>query len=206
MPPIQHPSELEPRLKPEHVELICNNALDAAYRALEVTSTDDDTNWTMGTLPYGRVHGRFKRLHRDPALPWLLLTNRTMDFTLSVNGVLMQVVMDDPEVRKKGYRLQSNRVELYQASLLGPAIDKNITWRLYVDTDGNFDGPTLTASVLGFDTNRNVVCKWVHDYVPLFAPRTTELPPEVEIEEPFPIRRDKDADQNAPRDADLLDE
>ncbi len=44
----QHPSELEPRLAQEYVDLICNNALDAAYRALEVTSTDDDTNWTMG--------------------------------------------------------------------------------------------------------------------------------------------------------------
>ena len=206
MPPIQHPSELEPKLKQEYLELVCNNVLEAAYRALEVTSTDDDTNWTMGTLPYGRVHGRFKRLHKDPTLPWLKLTNSTMDFTVSVNGVLMQVVMDDPNVRKKGHRLLSNRVEVYQASLLGPSIDKNITWRLYVDNDGNFDGPTLTASILGFDTNRNVVCQWVHDYVPLIAPRTTELPPEVEIEEPFPTRRDKDADQNAPRDADLVDE
>jgi hypothetical protein len=51
-----------------------------------------------------------------------------------------------------------------------------------------------------------VVCQWVHDYVPLIAPHATELPPEVEIEEPFPVRRDKDADKNAPRDADLLDE
>lgn len=206
MPQTQHPSELEPKLKQEYLDLVCNNVLEAAYRALEDTSTDDDTNWTMGTLPYGRVQGRFKRLHRDSSLPWLKLTNATMDYTVSVNGVLMQVVMDDPDVRKKGHRLQSNRVELYQASLLGPSIDKNITWRLYVDSNGNFDAPKLTASILGFDTNRNVVCQWVHDYVPLIAPRATELPQEVEIEEPFPTRRDKDADQNAPRDADPVDE
>ncbi|MCY1527901.1 hypothetical protein D9M68_629870 [compost metagenome] len=206
MPRSQHPSELEPRLEPEFLEVVCNNALDAAYLALDAASTDDDTNWTKGTLPYGRVHGRFKSMNRDHALPWFQLVNQTMDYTISVNGVLLQVVMDDPNVRKKSHRLESNRVELYQASLLGLACDQNVTWRLYVDSDGNPDGPTLTASVLGFDTNRNVVCQWVHNYVPLVSVRTTAYPQEVEIEEPMPTRRKKDADLGESRDVDVLDE
>lgn len=206
MPQSQHPSELELRLEPEFLEVVCNNALDAAYLALDAASTDDDTNWTKGTLPYGRVHGRFKRMHRDHALPWFQLANQTMDYTISVNGVLLQVVMDDPDVRKKSHRLAASRVELYQSSLLGPACDQNLTWRLYIDSDGNPDGPTLTATILGFDTNRNVVCHWIHNYVPLVSVRTTAYPQEVEIEDQMPTRRKKDAGQGESRDVDASDE
>lgn len=201
-----HPSELEPRLKHEYLAVICNNALDAAYRALEAASTEDDTNWTVGTLTYGRVQGRFNSMNRDQSLPWFRLVNKTMDYTPSINGVLIQVVMDDPNVRKKTHRLEANQVELFQASLLGPACDQNLTWRLYIDSDGNPDGPKLTATIMGFDTNRNVVCQWGHDYVPLISVRATELAPEVEFQEQLPTRRNKDADQGTPDDAESIDE
>jgi hypothetical protein len=202
----QHPSELEPQLTPEYLGVVCDNVLQAAYRALEAASTEDDTNWTVGTLLYGRVHGRFKTMHRDKSLPWFKLVNSTMDYTPSVNGVLMQVVMDDPDARKKTHRMAANRAELLQASLLGPSSDGNITWRLYVDNDGNAENPKLVISVLGFDTNLNVVCQWVHDYIPVRSVRTLDLPMEVDIPEQFPTRRYKDADQNMPIDADKIDE
>jgi len=206
MPDYQHPSELEPRLSRAHLDVVCNNLLDAAYKALEATSTDDDTNWTRGIFPYGRIHGRFKRLHLHGDLPWFKLVNNTLDFTVSIDGVLMQVVTDDPDTRKKGYRVEKNVVELYHDSLLGPATDGNVTWRLYVDSDRNPDGPTLTVSVLGFDTNRNVVSKWTHNYEPLVSVRVTELSPIVEIDDSLPVRRDKDAAQKETKDADLKDE
>lgn len=201
-----HPSELEPRLRAEYLDVVCNNALDAAYRALEAASTEDDTNWTVGTLTYGRVQGRFYSMSRDQSVPWFRLANKTMDYTPSINGVLMQVVMDDPNVRKKTHRIGANQVELFQASLLGPACDQNLTWRLYIDSDGNPDGPELNATIMGFDTNRNVVCQWVHDYVPLVTVRTTELAPEIEIQDPLPLRRNKDADQGTPDNTDSIDE
>lgn len=206
MSQIQHPSELEPKLGRTHLNVVCNNLLDAAYKALEDTSTEDDTNWTMGVLPYGRIHGRFKRLQREGDLPWFSLVNNTLDFTVSIDGILMQVVTDDPDLRKKGHRVNKNRVELYHDSLLGPATDGNITWRLYVDSDRNPDGPALTVSILGFDTNRNVICKWVHNYEPLVSVRTTELSPVVEIGDSLPTRRDKYAEQKESLDADLNDE
>lgn len=206
MPDYQHPSELEPKLSRAHLDVVCNNLLDAAYKALEATSTDDDTNWTRGIFPYGRIHGRFKRLHLQGDLPWFKLVNNTLDFTVSIDGVLMQVVTDDPDTRKKGYRVEKNVVELYHDSLLGPATDGNVTWRLYVDSDRNPDGPTLIVSVLGFDTNRNVVSKWTHNYEPLVSVRVTELSPIVEIDDSLPVRRDKDAAQKETKDADLKDE
>ncbi|EMR47975.1 hypothetical protein [Pseudomonas putida] len=206
MPDYQHPSELEPRLSRAHLDVVCNNLLDSAYKALEATSTEDDTNWTKGIFPYGRIHGRFKRLHRDDDLPWFKLVNNTLDYTISIDGVLMQVVTDDPDVRKKAYRVDKNVVELYHDSLLGPAEDGNVTWRLYVDSDRNPDGPKLTVSILGFDTNRNVISKWIHNYEPLVSVRTTELSPVVEIDDSLPVRRDKDAAQKETKDADLKDE
>jgi len=206
MPQTQHPSDFEPKLTPEYLGIVCHNVLEAAYLALAAASTEDDTNWTVGTLLYGRVHGRFKTMHRDKSMSWFQLANSTMDYTPSVNGVLMQVVMDDPNVRKKAHRMVASRVELYQASLLGPSNDSNLTWRLYVDSDGNMENPKLTVTVLGLDTNLNVVCQWMHDYTPLQSVRTIDLPEEVDIPEQFPIRRDKDADQNVPIDADQIDE
>lgn len=202
----QHPSDFEPRLTPEYLGIVCDNVLEAAYRALAAASTEDDTNWTVGTLVYGRVQGRFKTMHRDQTLSWFKLVNSTMDYTPSVNGVLMQVVMDDPDVRKKTHRMAANRAELFQASLLGPSSDGNITWRLYVDNDGNADNPKLSVSVLGFDTNLNLVCQWMHDHTPVASVRTIDLPMEVDIPEQFPIRRDKDGNQNLPIDADQIDE
>ncbi|MDH1869223.1 MULTISPECIES: hypothetical protein [Pseudomonadaceae] len=201
-----HPSVLEPRLTAEYVDVVCNEALDAAYRAIEAASTDDDTPWTLGTLTYGRVQGRFKAMNRDPELPWFRLANNTMDYTTSVNGVLLQVVMDDPIVRKKSHRLSPNGVERFQASLLGLACDQNLTWRLYIDSDLNPDGRKLTATVMGFDSNLNVVCQWVHNYVSLPSVRTTELPQEVEIQDPLPLRRNKDAEQGKLDDTDVKDE
>ncbi|WP_373386599.1 hypothetical protein [Pseudomonas alcaligenes] len=203
---IVHPSELEPRLDAEYVSVVCNEALEAAYMAIDAASTDDDTNWTKGTLPYGRVHGRFIRMGRDKDIPWFQLTNKTMDFTPSINGVLIQVVMDDPHERKKSHRLAQNGVERYQASLLGLASDRNLTWRLYIDSDLNPDGIKLRATIMGFDSNLNVVCEWVHDYVPLDSVRTLELPLEVEISEPLPQRRNKDAEQGKLDDTDVKDE
>lgn len=206
MSEFQHPSELEPKLSRAHLDVICNNLLDAAYKALEATSTDDDTNWTRGVLPYGRIHGRFKRLQQLGELSWFSLVNNTLDFTISIDGILMQVVTDDPDLRKKGHRMNKNPVELYHDSLLGPATDGNITWRLYVDSDHNPYGPTLTVSILGFDTNRNVICKWVHNYEPLVSVRTIERSPVVEINDSLPIRRDKDSGQKEKKDAELNDE
>ena len=206
MPEYQHPSELEPKLSRAHLDVVCNNLLDAAYKALEATSTEDDTNWTKGIFPYGRIHGRFRRLHRQGDLPWFKLVNNTLDYTISIDGVLMQVVTDDPDTRKKGYRVEKNVVELYHDSLLGPATDGNVTWRLYVDSDRNPDGPTLTVSALGFDTNRNVISKWPHTYEPLVSVRTTELSPVVELADSLPVRRDQDAGQQDPKDAVWKDE
>jgi len=203
---IVHPSELEPRLLAEYVSAVCQEALDAAHMAMDAASTDDDTNWTKGTLPYGRVHGRFIRMGRDKDLPWFQLTNKTMDFTPSINGVLLQVVMDDPHERKKSHRLAQNGVERFQASLLGLACDQNLTWRLYIDSDLNPDGRKLTATIMGFDSNLNVVCEWVHDYVPLDSVRTLGLPLEVEIPEQIPTRRNKDVEQGKLEDTDAKDE
>ena len=191
---IGHPSELEPRLAAEYLDVVCNNALDAAYLALEAASTEDDTNWTQGILPYGRVHGRFIRMSFDRRHPWFRLTNKTLDYTASVNGVLIQVVMDDPRARKKIHRLAANGIERFQASLLGPSCDQNVTWRLYIDSDGNSEGQELTATIMGFDTNLNVVCQWVHDYVPLVSVRAINLPQEIKIQEQLPQRRNRDVE------------
>ncbi|MEH6387092.1 MAG: hypothetical protein V7772_04355 [Pseudomonas profundi] len=206
MPDFQHPCELELTLSRAHLDVVCNNLLDAAYRALEATSTDDDTNWTKGVLPYGRIHGRFKRLQREGDLPWFKLVNNTLDYTISIDGILMQVVTDDPDVRRKHHRVNKNLIERYHDSMLGPATDDNITWRVYVDSDRNPDGPCLTVCILGFDTNRNVISKWTHNYEPLISVRTTGLSPVVEIHDSLPVRRDKDAEQNQTKDAVLNDE
>ena len=37
MPEFQHPSELEPKLSRAHLDVVFNNLLDAAYKALEAT-------------------------------------------------------------------------------------------------------------------------------------------------------------------------
>jgi hypothetical protein len=203
MPETQHPSFFAPKLQPEYLERICQDVVSVAYGALADASTENDTTWTRGTLLYGRVHGLFKNLSRDSSVPWLTLRNSTMDYTISINDVLFQVVMDDPEAPKKSYRLQANDVELTQMSLFEANPEDIVTWRLFVDNDHNFESPKLMATVVGFDINRNAICHWSHDYKAHVPVRSAHQPQAVELEDPRPVRRNKDTHTKAPNDADL---
>lgn len=199
----QHPSTFAPKLLPEYLERICQEVVTVAYGALADASTDYDTAWTRGTLLYGRVHGLFKNLSRDRSLPWLILRNSTMDYTISINDVLFQVVVDDPNAPKKAYRLQANDVELTQMSLFEANPDEIVTWRLFIDSDHNFESAKLVATVVGFDINRNVICSWTHDYKAQVPVKTAHLPPAVEFDDPEVARRIKDADIEITTDVEL---
>lgn len=199
----QHPSFFAPKLHPQFLEKICQEVVSVAYGALADASTENDTAWTRGTLLYGRVHGLFKNLSRDPSLPWLTLRNSTMDYTISINDVLFQVVMDDPDAPKKSYRLLANDVELMQMSLFEANPEEIVTWRLFVDNNHNFESPKLTATVVGFDINRNVICHWSHEYKARTPVKSAHLPDAVEFEDPQPVRRNTDAETETTTDVDL---
>lgn len=187
----RHPSFFSPKLQPEYLDRICQDVLAVAYGALADSSTENDTSWTRGTLLYGRVHGLFKNLSRDPSVPWLTLRNSTMDYTIGINDVLFQVVMDNPNAPKKAYRLDANEVELTQLNLFEPRDQEIVTWRLFIDNDHDEESPTLMATVMGFDFNRNVICHWSHHYKAKPPVRSTHLPEAAELEDALPVRRKK---------------
>lgn len=200
MPENQHPNFFAPKLQPEFIDRICQDVISVAYEALADTSSPNDTAYTRGTLLYGRVQGLFLNLHRDSSVPWLQLRNGTMDFTISVNGVFMQVVTDDPDAPKKSHRLKANGLELMQMSLFEANLDEVFTWRLFVDSNHDLEFPEFKATIVGFDINKHVLCHWTHDYKANIPVRAMHLPAQVEIDEPFPLRRNKDVDTKKPDD------
>lgn len=187
----QHPSHFAFELRPEYIDLICQEVVSTAYQAFADASTPYDTAYTRATLLYGRLQGLCKSLGADSSKPWLILRNGTMDFTISINGVLLQIVTDDPDAPKKLHRLKANLVELHQLSLFEASPDVS-TWRLFVDGNNDVDFPEFKATIVGFDINRNVLCYWTHEYKPDVPVRTSDLPAQVEIDEPVVVRRNKD--------------
>lgn len=190
---IQHPSHFAPELLPEYLDLVCQEVISVAYQALADASTPNDTAYTRATLLYGRLQGLCKALGADVTLPWLELRNGTMDFTISINGVLLQIVTDDPDAPKKLHRLKANLVELHQLSLFEASPEVS-TWRLFVDGNNDLEFPEFKATIVGFDINQNILCHWAHEYKASVPVRTSDLPAQVEIEEPLVVRRNKDAD------------
>lgn len=200
----QHPSHFAPELLPEYLDLVCQEVISVAYQALADASTPHDTAYTRATLLYGRLQGLCKALGADVTLPWLELRNGTMDFTISINGVLLQIVTDDPDAPKKTHRLKANLVEQHQLSLFEAAPGVS-TWRLFVDGNNDLEFPEFKATIVGFDSNRIPVCQWTHEYKPTVPVRTSDLPAQVEIEEPLMVRRNKDADTKKPEEPGSVD-
>ncbi|WP_421560668.1 hypothetical protein [Pseudomonas sivasensis] len=200
----QHPSHFAPELLPEYLDLVCQEVISVAYQALADASTPHDTAYTRATLLYGRLQGLCKALGADLTLPWLELRNGTMDFTISINGVLLQIVTDDPDAPKKLHRLKANLVELHQLSLFEASPDVS-TWRLFVDGNNDLEFPEFKATIVGFDFNKNILCQWTHEYKASVPVRTSDLPAQVEIEEPLVVRRNKDANTKKPEEPGSVD-
>lgn len=192
----QHPSHFEPRLLPEYVDRFCQEVADVAYSALEDSSSAYDTNYTRGTLLFGRQQGLCKVLAADKSMPWLQLRNATLDFTVAINNVLLQVVTDNPNEMKKAYRIKPNPLEQHQLSLFerSPEI---CTWRVYVSSNNDLEFPKVEVAIVGFDANLNVICLWKHEERSLLSVRATVQHDAVDVPEAEVQRKRKDVDSNA---------
>ncbi|WP_338443889.1 hypothetical protein QCL51_17830 [Pseudomonas sp. LTR0] len=192
----QHPSHFEPRLLPEYVDRFCQEVTDVAYSALEDSSSAYDTNYTRGTLLFGRQQGLCKVLAADKSMPWLQLRNATLDFTVAINNVLLQIVTDNPNEMKKAYRIKPNPLEQHQLSLFerSPEI---CTWRVYVSSNNDLEFPKVEVAIVGFDANLNVICLWKHEERSLLSVRATVQHDAVDVPEAEVQRKRKDVDSNA---------
>ncbi|HDS1735199.1 hypothetical protein [Pseudomonas sp. BP8] len=192
----QHPSHFEPRLLPEYVDRFCQEVADVAYSALEDSSSAYDTNYTRGTLLFGRQQGLCKLLAADKSMPWLQLRNATLDFTVAINNVLLQIVTDNPNEMKKAYRIKPNPLEQHQLSLFerSPEI---CTWRVYVSSNNDLEFPKVEVAIVGFDANLNVICLWKHEERSLLSVRATVQHDAVDVPEAEVQRKRKDVDSNA---------
>jgi len=200
----QHPSYFEPRLQPEYLDRFCQEVSSVAYGALEDSTTQYDTAYTRGTLLFGRLQGLSQVLGKDKSLPWLELRNATLDFTVSVNGVLFQVVTDNPQDIRKTHRIKANPLEQHQLSLfeVSPEV---CTWRVYLSSNQDPEFSKIETAIVGFDANQNVVCLWKHEQRSGVSVRAMEQHPQVDVTEAQPRRKKKDADTDTADDVGPID-
>lgn len=190
-----HPSVVEPLLTPEHLDHFCQQILSVAYGSLEDTVTAYDTAYTRGTVLFGRQQGLCRVMSADKDLPWFELRNSTMDFTVSVDGVLIQVVTDSPFEMKKHHRIRPNPLEQDQLGLFDVSPEVCL-WRLYLSGNDDLDFPQFDVTAMGFDESLNVVCRWKHEHKSGVSVRAMEQHPQVDVEEAQPRRKKKDLDRN----------
>lgn len=199
-----HPSHFEPRLLPEYVDRFCQQVLEVAYSALQDASGPYDTAYTRGTLLFGRQQGLSQMLAADKSMPWVKLHNATLDFTLSLNGVLIQTVTDNPHNIRKAYRNKPNPLEQEQLSLFERSPDV-CTWRVYVSSNNDLEFPKIEVAIVGFDEHLNVVCLWKYDERSVLSVRSTEQHAAVDVPEAKVQRKRKDSDRNATDKDEALD-
>lgn len=188
----KHPSLYSPDLKQEYLEVLCYEVLNTVNEALIDASTEYDTAWTQGTLPYGRIQGLCKALHKDKSKPWFTLANATMDYTAKILNTPIQFVIDNPSNPRKSHRLRANDIELQQYSLELSEQNEHefLTWRLFIDDNKNDEVPSLSATLVGFNSDSIPVCVWQYEKIDVVPVRMTEFATEIEIDDAQLRRKD----------------
>jgi len=191
--PESHPYAISEDLTEERLHTLCEHVLDTVQDSLEDSSTPNDTAWTKGCLMYGRLQGMIKRLDSNKEYTWLSLANSTMDFTAKIGATHVQFLVDDAYSPKKTHRLSTNSVENTQISMMleEPGESMFVTWRLFVGFDEVEGQVSPKVTLVGYDLNQNIVCKWEHQettVVPVISANSEA----VEIDEPILSRKHQD--------------
>jgi hypothetical protein len=184
------PSKFSLDLSEERLITLCDLALDTISDSIQDSGTEDDTAWTRGCLSYGRLQGLMFRLTKDKNYPWISLVNKTMDFTVRIGNTLIQFMIDDAFQPKKTHRLAANSLEDTQLSLL---LESNtslevVTWRLFIGIDKDSFNTEPTATIVGYDINKNSICWWSYEDS-IQTPISVKNTKSVEIVEPQLIRK-----------------
>ncbi|RCU45680.1 hypothetical protein DU002_14565 [Corallincola holothuriorum] len=186
----EKPEFYAPDLTEERLQILSERLLEVLDEAQVYAESPNATAWFKGTANYGLPQGMLMRMHENKDYPWLTLANKTMDYAARIGGTLVQFIVDDPHASRKHHRLKRNAVERYQFSLdlEVPSGDEPLIWRFYLNpfSDGMEYSPTI--SLLGYDSNENIVCHWEHEVV-ISGPRSVDVPVAVEIEEPVLTRK-----------------
>ncbi|EKO3370781.1 hypothetical protein ORG55_000128 [Vibrio fluvialis] len=186
------PEFYAPDLTEDRLELLSEKLLDVLDEAHQFSESPNATAWFRGTANYGLPQGMLMRMHEDKSYPWLTLANQTMDYTIRVGKTLVQFVVDDPHSPRKQHRLKRNTVEQYQMSLEleDNDCDVPLIWRFYLNPISNGVDYSPSVTLLGFNSNSNIVCCWEYDSI-ITGPIVTNKPEPVEIDEPVlvPIRK-----------------
>ncbi|GGQ19046.1 hypothetical protein [Shewanella litoralis] len=191
-----HPVDFSTDLTEERLNIVCNLCLDAIADSLIDSSSIYDTPWTKGCLAYGRLQGLVIHMAKSRDYEWIVLANKTMDFTARIGSTLVQFVVDDPYNPKKTHRLHTNSVENMQLSLdfESKARVDVATWRVFITFDKHDQQVQPSAVLVGFDFNQNPICFWNYeDTIPM--PVAAELTNVVEIPEPQLARKQNRDDE-----------
>lgn len=183
-----HPVDFSADLTDERLRVLCLYCLDVVADSILDSSSIDDTKWTKGCLLYGRLQGLMYRLSLNNELPWINLANRTMDYTIRIGSTFVQFMIDDPYNPKKIHRLNSNSIENTQSCFDFDQDSNIMIWRIFISIDKLDPQAEPTATLVGYDSNRNPVCFWSYDEA-IQIPMTVEDTKVVEIPEPLLARK-----------------
>lgn len=186
----KQPFEFSTDLTEERLNILCDKCLDTIADSIKDSSSNHDTAWTKGCLPYGRLHGLMMDLSSNKDLPWITLANSTMDYTARIGRTLIQFVIDDAYNPKKTHRLNQNSLENMQFSL---ELEQHnevevVAWRVFIGIDRQDHQVEPTATLVGFDLNQNPICYWNYDDN-VITPVIAETTKAVEIPEPKLARK-----------------
>lgn len=186
----QKPEFYAPDLTEERLDILSEKLLDVLHEAHQFSESPNATAWFKGTANYGLPQGMLQRMHGDKSFPWLTLANKTMDYTARVGKTLVQFVVDDPHAPRKQHRLKRSLIEQHQFSL---EFEENCTdlpliWRFYLNPNSNGVDFSPSISLVGLNSNENIVCNWEYDSV-ISGPVVTNKPESIEIDEPVLVRK-----------------
>ena len=179
------PQDYSEDLTEERIKIISDRLLDVLDEAENFAQSPNATAWFKGTANYGLPQGMLKRMHEDEDYPWLTLANQTMDYTVRVGNTLVQFIVDDPHSPKKSHRVKRNAVERQQfgLELEEPSPEIALIWRFYLNPVSNGVDYSPSVTLVGFDVNENIVCRWENESV-ILSPLSDTAAKPVEIAAP----------------------
>lgn len=188
----QKPEYYSRDLEEKRLNQLSKKLLDVLDEAHEYSESPNATAWFKGTANYGLAQGMLNVLHKSEDYPWITLANQTMDFTARIGHTLVQFIVDDPHTPRKQHRLKRNAVEQHQMSLNlnDDNLNTSLIWRFYLNPYSNGVDFSPSISLVGLDSNSNIVCLWEHNSI-VTGPVIPVKPETIEIDEPTLVRKDK---------------
>jgi hypothetical protein len=157
------PSELDPELSADRLQLIAQQMLDVLHGALADTQTEDDCAYTRGSLVWGRIRNSLIRLIRTRRHRWLTVRHSGNDLVIGIGPHAARFFVDDHLRPRKLRVFLPTEGEAQQLLLNLPGVgDRDVVlWRFFIEK-ARTEQEEHRVYFVGYNAAQETVASWCY--------------------------------------------